>query len=659
MWFLLFQILLLLFLAALLGAALMYWWMSSRYEDVTEIHDELMAQIGGGALHADAATREDLDHGVASLTSRVDNIRMPDLAPVMTHLANIERRIDNIRIPEVDITPIARRLEALDIFHDRFARLDNAVTAMSSHVGQLYNADLSPVEERIGLLEAELRALELPDADTRHIEAQLDRIEAEIRAIDTGVSEVDLGPVHSAIATLGLSVDEIKTRGGDGDSVKRSLEMMDNKLAMIAGQIHDDRRAANENVGSRLSAIQATLNGLQPPDQEPILDLLTSLESAIAGMTPPTSELTQLNGRLERIETQASALDPISSRMSILETAIADVATLMARLENANLGPVETRLARIEQLAERIDRARDLASESVANAALDLSQQIASLPLPNVDALQTRLSSLDRSIQTLRLPEPDLRPIQSMLMGLERAVGDLSRGSQDLRPLNDALSALETSVSSMRGDLRGLQALGSIENAVLEAVNIIEGRIDLGAVENRLTAIEYGLTAVHQMLRSRGEASPARGADAFQAKPSTFYQSSPSASESSRDFRTTTSFRTASARQPTPPLQRPPLERDSLAGVRRPDDKANLLREPAFGEPDDLEEIAGVGPMLNQLLKDIGVFYFWQIADWGPEEVEWVDSKLLHFRGRIEREDWVGQARDLAQRPGAATRPAG
>jgi predicted flap endonuclease-1-like 5' DNA nuclease len=61
--------------------------------------------------------------------------------------------------------------------------------------------------------------------------------------------------------------------------------------------------------------------------------------------------------------------------------------------------------------------------------------------------------------------------------------------------------------------------------------------------------------------------------------------------------------------------------------------------------------------MLTELLHEIGVFYFWQIAEWSSADVEYVDGKLLHFKGRIERDDWVGQSRQLALLPTSAKRP--
>lgn len=64
--------------------------------------------------------------------------------------------------------------------------------------------------------------------------------------------------------------------------------------------------------------------------------------------------------------------------------------------------------------------------------------------------------------------------------------------------------------------------------------------------------------------------------------------------------------------------------------------------------PDDLKMISGVGPKIEATLHEIGIFTFAQIAGWKKAEREWVDS-FLNFRGRIERDDWVKQAKALAK----------
>ncbi len=70
------------------------------------------------------------------------------------------------------------------------------------------------------------------------------------------------------------------------------------------------------------------------------------------------------------------------------------------------------------------------------------------------------------------------------------------------------------------------------------------------------------------------------------------------------------------------------------------------LEEPRGGIADDLTRISGIGPKINGLLNELGVFHFDQIAGWNSAEITGVDE-ILNFKGRIIREDWVGQAKAL------------
>jgi predicted flap endonuclease-1-like 5' DNA nuclease len=63
---------------------------------------------------------------------------------------------------------------------------------------------------------------------------------------------------------------------------------------------------------------------------------------------------------------------------------------------------------------------------------------------------------------------------------------------------------------------------------------------------------------------------------------------------------------------------------------------------------DDLKLIDGVGPVNEGKLNELGIWTFKQIAAWTPANAEWVGSYMA-FPGRIEREDWIGQAAQLAK----------
>ena len=84
--------------------------------------------------------------------------------------------------------------------------------------------------------------------------------------------------------------------------------------------------------------------------------------------------------------------------------------------------------------------------------------------------------------------------------------------------------------------------------------------------------------------------------------------------------------------------------------------KPELLDGPPEDGGDDLKQISGIGPKLEGMLHDLGVWRLDQIASWGPAEIAWVDSNLEGFNGRIERDEWVSQARGLPK--GTAPAPA-
>jgi len=62
---------------------------------------------------------------------------------------------------------------------------------------------------------------------------------------------------------------------------------------------------------------------------------------------------------------------------------------------------------------------------------------------------------------------------------------------------------------------------------------------------------------------------------------------------------------------------------------------------------DDLKQLSGVGPALEKKLHEAGVTTFAQIAAWTEADVAEMDEKLS-FKGRIEREGWIEQAKELA-----------
>jgi len=91
-----------------------------------------------------------------------------------------------------------------------------------------------------------------------------------------------------------------------------------------------------------------------------------------------------------------------------------------------------------------------------------------------------------------------------------------------------------------------------------------------------------------------------------------------------------------------------PGKPETAAPADRVESKPELLTQPRSGKGDDLKLIWGVGPKLEKMLHDMGVWHFDQIAAWTRAELKWVDARLEGFKGRAERDEWVKQAQKLA-----------
>lgn len=88
------------------------------------------------------------------------------------------------------------------------------------------------------------------------------------------------------------------------------------------------------------------------------------------------------------------------------------------------------------------------------------------------------------------------------------------------------------------------------------------------------------------------------------------------------------------------------------APVLEPEDFRRPMEIEKPDAPDDLKLISGIGPKLEQVLNGLGIWTFAQIAAWQREEAAWVDD-YLQFSGRIDRDNWIGQAGALTN--GGAT----
>ncbi len=74
--------------------------------------------------------------------------------------------------------------------------------------------------------------------------------------------------------------------------------------------------------------------------------------------------------------------------------------------------------------------------------------------------------------------------------------------------------------------------------------------------------------------------------------------------------------------------------------------KAAPKKAAASTDGDDLGKITGVGPVMVKKLNEAGITTYAEIAAWSPEQAAEIDEKL-GLKGRIERDDWIAQTKEL------------
>lgn len=104
----------------------------------------------------------------------------------------------------------------------------------------------------------------------------------------------------------------------------------------------------------------------------------------------------------------------------------------------------------------------------------------------------------------------------------------------------------------------------------------------------------------------------------------------------------------AAPKKPAAKKAAPKKEAAPKAETKKAVPKKAAPKKAAASEADDLTQISGVGPVIVKKLHDLGVTTFAQIAAWSKDDIAAMDEKL-NFKGRIERDDWLKQAKKLAK----------
>ena len=266
--------------------------------------------------------------------------------------------------------------------------------------------------------------------------------------------------------------------------------------------------------------------------------------------------------------------------------------------------------------------------------------------------LTAKQLELDQIQHELALKEADLK---RAAFEAEEAQLKIRRGAEEVARLNQLVASAQVELDKTKA---AEQASASIINDLNDQIlglktknaQLVEGGaspVDVhvgGSVDalDRLTAIEMQLARLTEensaLLQKLGESGEDRLVE-HQPVPSINPQPTPDPviSEPAGEF-----FVPKVIPAEPEPIQETPNFGNEPSTLFNADKV--LLRT---GDKDDLTAIEGIGPFLEKKLNDAGVFTYADIAKWDAAKIAEITAKISFFEGRIEKDDWVGQAQKL------------
>jgi predicted flap endonuclease-1-like 5' DNA nuclease len=289
--------------------------------------------------------------------------------------------------------------------------------------------------------------------------------------------------------------------------------------------------------------------------------------------------------------------------------------------KETDLTKVNDQLSGVAAAISDLPRVEPVSFTRIEDRLESLQDSVRSIPVPsqpeapNLVPLTQRLDSLERSIKAIPTPEKpapvDLTGVNKKLSDLEQAVRSIPEPAPqrtiDLQPVRSELVSLRNVVEAIpvteKHEPVDLKPVSAQLNFLQDRISTIARpqAVDIAPIDRRLTAIESQLGTLSNKLADRQ------------------------------------------------PVARAPRK----IGRREP----RILSAALYGNKDDLKLISGVGPKLEKLLNKNGVFYFWQVAEWTHRDIDLIDERLDTFKGRIARDKWISQAKQLRRTPAAAAMP--
>ena len=435
----------------------------------------------------------------------------------------------------------------------------------------------------------------------------------------------DLRPQGTVLLRLPSSESE----GDDAVDVARQLAALDARIGGLESSLQELHRADASKMKradatallERVGAVEASIAAIPATDLSPVVRRIDETQAVLRTLEPPPPVdlkpiVRQLNALLDSVQCirlpDPPDMRPLQRQMASLQEAIGQ----MHIPDAVDLKPIYKQIAAVESAVHSIEipRAPDPVDLNPVREKLGLLsgliEAIRIPPPPDLTPLQARLTKIELSVHGIEIPEPppptDLQPISKALARLEQMVTRLP-SPPDMGPLRRKLNDIEERIVGLP----------------------IPEPVDVRPLHKQVASVKE---AIYEIRRSDRPQPLSETNGHTDSAPRATTDLAPI---DERLARLEAMFCQALSTPEAP--------------AASPESKPVLFDEAEFGPGDDLKQINGVGPGLERALHRAGVWYFWQISGWNDGHVNYMDSHLDGFKGRIRRHNVVEQATELAE----------
>lgn len=265
-------------------------------------------------------------------------------------------------------------------------------------------------------------------------------------------------------------------------------------------------------------------------------------------------------------------------------------------------------------------------------------------------------ANLDKNQQTNVTYDATMEDLQNQIAILKAQNEDLQQGDGTSSTNTVQLSALQQQVNYLK--TRNEQLQQEIE-ALQASTPGQEGSARVGVLEQQVTYLKQQNTELMERLALQTDPiaidpDPNLGSNAenrlaaFEARLAQLEQENAALQSSIQNLNQSRSSSiidpALSTEEPNPEIITP-----TKVDLFRTD--RALLRDQVR---DDLSRIDGVGPFIEKKLNDVNIYSYEQIASWSAEDIKQITQQIQYFEGRIEKDNWVGQAKILMESPSLA-----